>query len=70
MTVLSDAELLLLRDGHPHVSKFYLTVFRPEVVYVGQVTGSPAKGARFITVSDVSGSIASIEEGYTVKVVS
>ncbi|MFA5035652.1 MAG: hypothetical protein WC479_00545 [Candidatus Izemoplasmatales bacterium] len=67
MTVLSPADLVALRS-HPHKSTFYMSIFKPELVYTGQVAGTPAYGAREITVTDISGDIADIEEGFTVKV--
>lgn len=57
-----------LRNGHPHVSKQYASILRPAVVYCGTVTGSPAFGARTITVANISGNIANITAGMTVYV--
>jgi hypothetical protein len=45
-----------------------MSIFKPELVYTGQVAGTPAYGAREITVTDISGDITDIEEGFTVKV--
>lgn len=68
MEVLTGAELGHLRDGHPHKISGYLTVIIPEVVYCGQVTGSPDRGDVNIAVSDVSGDITEVQEGQTVYV--
>ena len=67
-TSLTPAELSSLRTSHPHVSKFYMSIYKPSLVYSGTVGGTPAFGAQYITVVDVSGDITDIKEGYTVKV--
>lgn len=67
MTV-SPADISALRDGHPHISKIYMSVLKPTVVYCGTVSGSPVFGTRDVTVVDVSGDITDIEAGMTVFV--
>lgn len=68
MAARTSAELGYLRDDHPHVSQVYLSIYKAPVLYIGQVTGSPARGARQVTVSDVSGNIADLVEGQTILV--
>ena len=58
----------ILQEDHPHVSRLYLSVLKPQIVYVGTITGSPDPFATGITVSDVSGNIANIIEGMTIFV--
>jgi hypothetical protein len=67
MTTLSPADLVTLR-AHPHVAKFYMSIFKPVCIYTGQIAGTPTTGARYITVTDISGDITDIEEGFTLKV--
>jgi hypothetical protein len=61
MTTISAADLERLRNSHPHKIIPHLSVFKPEQLYCGTVTGSPAMGARQITVVDVSGSLAAVD---------
>ena len=42
-----------LRDGHPHVSRFVLSRFKPAEIFCGIVTGSPSKGDRVIHLTNV-----------------
>lgn len=68
MPALTAQELIYLRSTHPHKIIPYLSVLVPSTVYCGTVDGAHDKGAREITVVDVSGNIANIEEGMTVYV--
>jgi hypothetical protein len=45
-----------------------MSILKPTLIYTGQVTGSPAYGARVIALTTISGSLASLEEGCTLKV--
>jgi hypothetical protein len=61
MTIIGAADLERLRNTHPHKIVPYLSVFKPEQLYCGTVTSSPAMGARQITVVNVSGSLAAVD---------
>lgn len=65
--MLSTPDLNYLR-GPNHQATLYLSVFIPEIVYLGEVNGAHARGANQITVSDVSGNIADVEAGMTIHV--
>jgi hypothetical protein len=67
MTILSSEELIALRS-HPHVAKFYMSILKPTMIYSGQVTGTLVVGSRFIPLTTISGDIADLVEGYTLKV--
>lgn len=62
---ISAPHLNYLRNGHPHGVRLYLSPLAPQVIYQGQVTGSPDRGDRVITLSDVSGNISNIIAGMT-----
>lgn len=66
MPALTPTERNYQRNGHPHKATFYLSVYVPPIVYCGQITGSPARGAYQLTLTNVSGSIANVETGQTV----
>lgn len=68
MAARTAAELGYLRDDHPHITQLFLSIYKAPAIYVGQVTGSPARGARQITVSDVSGDISTLIAGHTLLV--
>ncbi len=53
---------------HPQYTKLYLSVLVPHQVYCGTVNGAHDRGARDITVADVSGTIGNIIEGQTILV--
>jgi hypothetical protein len=61
MTVINAADLERLRNTHPHKIIPHLSVFKPEPLFCGTVTGSPAMGEHQITVVDVSGSWAAVD---------
>ena len=67
MTV-SAADILALRYKHPHVSKLYMSVLKPKVLFCGTVTGTPVRGANTIVVNEVSGSLIGMAAGQTVYV--
>lgn len=60
----------LLRNGHPHKERFYISVLRPTMVYEGTITfaSNPQRGDRSITVSDDDGDITDIQVGQTLYV--
>ena len=61
MTVINAPDLERLRNAHPHKIIPHLSVFKPAQLYCGTVTGAPAMGERFITVVNVSGSLAAVD---------
>lgn len=66
--IIDSAYKAALQNSHPHACLHYMSIYTPELVYVGLVSGSPARGARSITVTNVSGSIASVRAEDTVYV--
>lgn len=68
MPALNPTQLGYLRDSHPHKAAINLSVIVPDTVYVGTITGSPDRGDIDITMVDVSGNIANVEEGMTIWV--
>jgi hypothetical protein len=66
--IIATAYQTLLRDSHPHAVLHYMSIYQPTLVYVGTVSGSPTRGDRSITMSNVSGSIASVRAEDTVFV--
>jgi PKD repeat protein len=67
---LTAQQLSRLRGKHPHKVKLYMTAITPVEIYTGHVTGLyvPERGARVITVSDLSGSITDARPGNTIEV--
>lgn len=57
-----------LRNNHPHITKYNMTVILPDVVYCGTISNSPDFGSSVINVLDVSGDITDIEEGMMVYI--
>ena len=68
MATLTGTELTALRTDHPHITQLNLSILTASNLYVGQVTGSPSRGDRTITVSDVSGSISNLTAGQTLLI--
>jgi len=66
--ILSESDVNTIRNDHPHVSRFYLSIFQPLQVYCGTISGTPDRGARELTLVDVSGSIVSLSEGMTLYI--
>jgi len=62
------AYLSKLRDNHPHMVRHFMSIYQPTLVYTGTVAGGPARGARAITVSNVSGTISNVRAEDTVVV--
>jgi len=68
MSVPTTAELTLLRT-HPHLTKPYLSIFQPEIVFSATVTGTIAKGEREVDYYDVTvGDAAFVNSGMTMLV--
>src|SRR4030065_886977 len=71
MTV-NAADILALRYKHPHVSKIYMSVLQPEIIYCGTIVGSPERGATELTISpadrDPSYDLSDVEDGMTAYV--
>lgn len=69
MTTLTVDNLNKLRDGHPHAISVYLSIHVPTVLYEGLITGTPARGAREITVMAEAGySLNAVTAGQTILV--
>lgn len=63
--MISTPDLNRLRNTQ-HSATLYLSVFRPEIVYIGTVNGAHTRGTNQITVTNVSGDISNVESGMTV----
>lgn len=68
MTQLTSAQLALLRDGHPHYVKTYISIMAPATVWCGTVSGLHDRGARTINVYNISGTFGNILPGQTLLV--
>ena len=68
MSILTAAELALLRT-QPHRSRFYLSIYEPNTVLSGQVSGSVEKGDMVIGYDNITtGSSGLVKRGMTLLV--
>ena len=64
---LTDAQLTQVRQL-PHSSRIYLSIFQPETVFDGQITGTVAKNDRTFSLVNTGGVAADVVRGMTAYV--
>ncbi len=69
MTTPTVAEAALLRS-RPHNTKLYLSIYQPETVFTGYITGSVSKGDRVFQLSNTVGPLVNNEPNVTLLVTS
>lgn len=67
---LTSTELDWLRLNHPHSITPYASIFNPQTIWTGSVSGAPLKGDTLLSVITDYGNLSNCDAGMTVRVYS